>query len=79
MGSQERNDENHRPVSDSHYGKLLLEEAHANALEIADIKKPRDEARLETIRFYSDAASKAASNPANGSPLSLASSSSVLH
>lgn len=79
MGSQERNDDNHRPVSDSHYGKLLLEDAHANALEIADIEKPHGEARLEIIRFYSEAASKAASNPANGPPLSLASSSSVLH
>ncbi|MGX6477381.1 hypothetical protein ACWM1Q_22185, partial [Klebsiella grimontii] len=40
MGSQERNDEIHRPASDSHYGKLLLEEAHANARFVAGIKKP---------------------------------------
>lgn len=46
MGSQERNDEIHRPVSDSHYGKLLLEDAHANARFVAGINKPRTVPRL---------------------------------
>lgn len=45
-GGQERNDEIHRPVSDSHYGKLLLEDAHANARFVAGIKKPRTIPRL---------------------------------
>lgn len=34
MGGRERNDEIHRPISDSHYGKLSLGYAHANAQEM---------------------------------------------
>lgn len=40
MGGQERNDEIHRPVSDSHYGKLLLEDARECAFYCGYKKAP---------------------------------------
>jgi hypothetical protein len=40
VGGQERNDEIHRPVSDSHYGKLLWEDARECVGLLRALKNP---------------------------------------